>query len=65
MKDNRKKLMPHAHALYRKCLKLANMFGKLNDWRRIQISHDRLALPFMSASVIVAMVTFWIPSTKP
>ena len=57
-KFNRKIQMPHDRALYRKCHKIENMFGKLKDWRHIHTPYDRCAHTFISA--IAAIVIFWI-----
>jgi len=35
------------------------MFGRLEDWRRIAMRHDRCAHPFMSAIRIAATVILW------
>ena len=59
-KSNRKIQIPHDKLVYRKRHKIANMFGKLKDWRRIHTRFDRCAHTFMSAIAIAAIVIFWI-----
>ena len=59
-KVNRKVLIPHDTALYRRRHKIENMFGKLKDWRRIHTRYDRCAHTFMSAIAIAAAVIFWL-----
>jgi transposase len=57
-KSNRKIPIPHDRTLYRQRHKIENMFGKLHDWRRIQIRYDRCANTFMSAICTAATVIF-------
>ena len=59
-KSTRKIQIPHDKLVYRKRHKIANMFGKLKDWRRIHTRFDRCAHTFMSAIAIAAIVIFWI-----
>ena len=59
-KANRKTPIPHDRTLYRQRHKIANMFGKLKDWRRIHTRYDRCAHAFFSAICIAATVIFWI-----
>jgi transposase len=48
-KANRKIPIVPDQAVYRQRHKIANMFGKRNDWRRIYTSYDRGAPTFFSA----------------
>ena len=48
--------IPHDTALYRQRHRIENMFGKLNDWRRIHTRYDRCAHTFMSAIYIAATI---------
>jgi transposase len=48
-------------AIYRQHHQLANMFGKLKDWRGIHNHYDRCVLTFMSAICIAATVIVWLP----
>ena len=57
-KANRKVPIPHDHTVYRQRHRIENMFGKLNDWRRIQTRYDRCANTFMSAICTAATVIF-------
>ena len=59
-KVNRKVQIPHDTALYRRRHKIENMFGRLQDWRRINTRYDRCAHTFMSAICIAATVIFWL-----
>ena len=49
----------HNTVLYRQRHRIASMFGKPKDWRRIHTGHDRCANTFMSAIFIAATVIFW------
>ena len=60
-KSNRKVHIPHDPALCRQRHHVKNMFGKLNDWRRIHTRYDRCAHTFMSAICIAATIIFWLP----
>jgi len=59
-KANRKIPIPHDRPLHRQRHRIENMFGKLNDWRRIHTRYDRCAHTFFSAICIAATVIFWI-----
>ena len=59
-RTNRKVVIPHDPALYKKRHKIENMFGRLNDWRRIHTRYDRCAHTFFSAICIAAAVIFWL-----
>lgn len=37
-----------------------NLFGRIQDWRRIATRYDRCAHPFMSAISIAATVCYWL-----
>jgi len=45
--------------LYRQRHCIENMFGKLQDWRRIAMRYDR-AHTFMSAICLATTTLFWI-----
>jgi len=36
------------------------MFGRLKDWRRIAMRHDRCAHTFFAAITLAATVIFWL-----
>jgi transposase len=36
------------------------MLGRLKDWRRIAMRHDRCAHTFFSAITLAATVIFWL-----
>src|SRR3546814_7253649 len=59
-KRNRKAPIPHDALLYRQRHKIENMFGGLQDWRRIHTRYDRCAHTFMSAICIAETVIFWL-----
>jgi transposase len=59
-KANRKVPIAHDRALYRQRHRIENMFGKIEDWHRINTRYDRCAHTFMSAICIAATVTFWL-----
>jgi transposase len=59
-KGNPKVDIPHDTVLYRQRHKIENMFGRLNDRRRIHTRYDRCAHTFMSAICIATSVIFWL-----
>ncbi len=54
----------HDKQLYRQRHKIAVMFGRLKDWRRIATRYDRCAYTFMSAITLAAVVLFWLPRSE-
>jgi putative transposase len=52
--------LPYDKDLYREHQRIENMFGKLEDWRRIATSYDRCAHAFFSASCIATAVSYWL-----
>ncbi|EFH10704.1 transposase, IS4 family [Pseudoroseomonas cervicalis ATCC 49957] len=56
----RKQRITHDRKLYRQRHHIENMFGRLKDWRRIAMRHDRRAHTFMSAICLAATTLFWI-----
>ena len=59
-KANRKIPIAHDQTLYHQRHKIENMFGKLEEWRRIHTRYDRCAHTFFSAIRIAATISFWI-----
>ena len=59
-KANRKVPIPHDCILHGQRHRIGDMFGKLNEWRRIHTRYDRCAHTFMSAICIAATVIFWL-----
>ena len=57
---SRKIPIPYDKILYRQRHRIENMFGRLNDWRRIAMRYDRCVHTFMSAICLAATVLFWI-----
>ena len=57
---SRKVPIPCDKALYRQRHRIENTFGRLKDWRRIAMRHDRCAHTSMSAICLASAVIFWI-----
>ena len=58
---SRKEPLPHDKALYRQRHRIENMFGSLNDWRRVATRYDRCAHTFFCAICLAATVKSWLP----
>ncbi len=56
----RKTLIPYDTVAYRQRNLIERMFGRLKDFRRIATRHDKLARNFFSATIIAAIVIWWI-----
>ena len=52
--------LSHDKILCRQRHRIENMFGRLKDWRRVAMRHDRCVHTFHSAIRIAAFVTFWL-----
>ena len=50
----------HDAQLYKQRHKIANMFGRLKDWRGIAMRYDRCAHTFFWAICSAATVIFWL-----
>ena len=59
-RKNRKQKIEYDTDLYKQRHKVENMFGKLNDWRRIATRYDRCAHTFFSAICIAASVMSYL-----
>lgn len=59
-KRNRKEQIDYDKNLYKQRHKIEIMFGRLKDWRRIAMLHDRCAHTFFSAFCIAASVIFYL-----
>lgn len=46
--------------LYRDRNAIERMFGRLKDFRRIATRYDRLAVNFLAAVCLAAIVSYWI-----
>jgi len=46
--------------LYRKRNAIERMFGRLKDFRRVATRYDRLAVTFLAAVHIAAIVSYWL-----
>lgn len=58
---SRKAVILHDATLYRQRHRIENMFGRLEDWRRIHTRYDRCAHTFFSAIRIAATIILWLP----
>jgi transposase len=56
----RKKLIPYDAAAYCQRNLIERMFCRLKDFRRIATRYDKLARNFFSATLIAAIVIWWI-----
>lgn len=56
----RKVPIPYDPAAYTRRHRIENMFGHLQDWRRIATRYDRCADLFLSACALAAIVKFWL-----
>lgn len=56
---SRKTPIPHDAVAYRERNKIERAFGRLKDWRRIATRYDKLALNFISAVQIAAIILWW------
>jgi transposase len=56
----REVVYPLNRAAYRRRNIIERMFGKLKDWKRIATRYDRLAVNFLAAITLVALVTQWL-----
>ena len=59
-RKNRKIQIAYDKTLYKQRHKVENMFGRINDWRRIAMRYDRCAHTFFSAICIAAIVIFYL-----
>lgn len=48
--------------LYRNRISIERMFNRLKDFRRIATRYDRLAVSFLAAVQIAAIVSYWYES---
>jgi transposase len=51
---------PLDRAAYRRRNAIERMLGHLNNWKRIATPYDRLAVNYLAAIVLVAIVTQWL-----
>jgi transposase len=56
----RASVYPINKAAYRRRNIIERMFGRLKNWKRIATRYDRLAVNFMAAITLVALVTQWL-----
>ena len=56
----RKMLIPYDVGAYRQRNLIERMFGRLKDFRRIATRYDKLARNFFSATLIAAIVIWWL-----
>jgi putative transposase len=59
-RKNRKIPLADENTRYKQRHKVENMFGRINDWRRVARRYDRCAHTFFSAICIAATVMFYL-----
>jgi transposase len=57
---NRKEPIVYDRELYKSRNLIERLFGRLKDWRRLAMRHDRCAHTFHSAICLAATVIFWL-----
>jgi transposase len=57
---NRASVYPINKVAYRRRNIIERMFGRLKNWKRVATRYDRLAVNFMAAITLVALVTQWL-----
>jgi transposase len=45
---------------YKRRNRIAIMFGRLKDWRRVATRYDRCPKVFLSAIALAALVIYWL-----
>jgi len=57
---NRRETIQYDKTLYKQRHRIANLFAKLKEWRRIATRYDRCAHTFFSAICLAAAVLFYL-----
>jgi transposase len=57
---SRKRLIRHDERCYRDRWSIEAAFCRLKDFRRVATRYDKLALNFLSAVVLAAIIAFWV-----
>ncbi len=56
----RKSLIPYDVTTYRERNLIERMFGRLKDFRRIATRYDKLARNFLAATLLAAVIIWWL-----
>ena len=59
-RKSRGKAVRYHKRRYRRRNRIATMFGRLKDWRRVATRYDRCAKTILSAVALAATVIFWL-----
>lgn len=59
-RSNRKRTVRYDQRRYRERWRIEAMFGRLKDFRRVATRYDKLAINFLSAVALAAILAFWI-----
>jgi transposase len=57
---SRKHPIRHDHRRYRDRWRIEAAFCRLKDFRRVATRYDKLAINFLSAVVLAAIIAFWV-----
>ena len=57
---SRKRLIRHNERRYRDRWRIEAAFCRLKDFRRVATRYDKLALNFLSAVILAAIIAFWV-----
>jgi transposase len=57
---SRKRLIRHDERRYRDRWRIEAAFCRLKDFRRVATRYDKLALNFLSAVILAAIIAFWV-----
>jgi transposase len=59
-RKHRKEPAPYDEVLYKQRHRIENMFGRINDWRRVATRYDRCAHTFFSTILIAATCCYYL-----
>lgn len=59
-RQSRRKPIKHDMRRYKRRNRIAILFGRLKDWRRVATRYDRCPKVFLSAVALAATVMFWL-----
>ncbi|GHE06604.1 transposase IS4 [Defluviimonas sp. 20V17] len=59
-RKSRAKPVEHDKRRYKRRNRIAIMFGRLKDWRRVATRYDRGPKVFLSVVALAATVVFWL-----
>lgn len=57
---NRKRTVRYDHKRYRDRWRIEAAFCRLKDFRRVATRYDKLAINFLSAVALAAIIAFWV-----